>query len=237
MDEKKVSKLNNINQEKSIPVSKLRDWGLINIVRREVIIDELINNFPEPNEDEKNILFKNWCMNSNIKSQEDLINWQKAQGISNKQWQNMVLRRHLWIKWCRKFFKEKINSHYLKRKNQLDRVSYSLLRIKNEDLANELFLRIKESETTFKKAAEEFSEGPEKKVGGFLGPVPISQPHPLLSKLLQISKPKQLWPPKKLDNWWIIVRCEEIHNTKLDDELKSKLALELGEEYLKNSDT
>lgn len=237
MDEKKVSKLNNINQEKSIPVSKLRDWGLINIVRREVIIDELINNFPEPNEDEKNILFKNWCMNSNIKSQEDLINWQKAQGISNKQWQNMVLRRHLWIKWCRKFFKEKINSHYLKRKNQLDRVSYSLLRIKNEDLANELFLRIKESETTFKKAAEEFSEGPEKKVGGFLGPVPISQPHPFLSKLLQISKPKQLWPPKKLDNWWIIVRCEEIHNTKLDDELKSKLALELGEEYLKNSDT
>lgn len=237
MNEKKVGKLNNINQEKSIPVCKLRDWGLINIVRREVIIDELINNFPEPNEDEKNILFKNWCMNSNIKSQEDLINWQKAQGISNKQWQNMVLRRHLWIKWCRKFFKEKINSHYLKRKNQLDSVSYSLLRIKNEDLANELFLRIKESETTFKKAAEEFSEGPEKKVGGFLGPVPLSQPHPFLSKLLQISKPKQLWPPKKLDNWWIIVRCEEIHNTKLDEELKSKLALELGEEYLKNSDT
>ena len=105
MDEKKVSKLNNINQEKSIPVSKLRDWGLINIVRREVIIDELINNFPEPNEDEKNILFKNWCMNSNIKSQEDLINWQKAQGISNKQWQNMVLRRHLY-KGCRKFFRK-----------------------------------------------------------------------------------------------------------------------------------
>ena len=94
-----------------------------------------------------------------------------------------------------------------------------------------------DSETTFKKVVEEFSEGPEKKVGGLLGPVPLSQPHPFLSKLLQISKPNQLWPPKKLDNWWIIVRCEKIHNTKLDDELKSKLALELGEEYLKNENT
>ena len=237
MNQEELISLNNINYDKSITFNKLRNWGLTNIVKREIIIDELISKFPEPTIEEKNILFKNWCINSNIKSKEDLNNWQKNQGISNDQWQNMVLRRHLWLKWCRKFFKDKINSHYLKRKSQLDRVTYSLLRIKDQDLANELFLRIKELETTFKKAAEEFSEGPEKKVGGLLGPVPLSQPHPFLSKLLQISKPKQLWPPKKLDNWWIIVRCEEIHNTKLDDELKSKLALELGEEYLKNENT
>ena len=52
----------------------------------------------------------------------------------------MIVRRHLWVNWCREFFKDKINSHYLKRKSQLDRVTYSLLRIKDQDLANELFL-------------------------------------------------------------------------------------------------
>ena len=145
----------------------------------------------------------------------------------------MILRRHLWIEWCSEFFKDKLNSHYLKRKSQLDKVTYSLLRVSNQNLAMELYLRIKGSEVSFKKVAEEFSEGPEQKIKGVIGPVPLSQPHPLLSKLLQISKPKQLWPPKKLDNWWIVVRLEEIHNTKLDDDLKSKLALELGEEYLK----
>ena len=42
-----------------------------------------------------------------------------------------------------------------------------------------------------------------------------------------------MWPPKQLDNWWIVVRLEEIHNTKLDDELKLRLSLELGDEYIK----
>ncbi len=226
-----------MQKNNTISFKKLQNWGLFNIVKREMIIDDLISKAPSPNLEEKQNILKNWCFNLNIRSKEELINWQKNQGLTDSQWQEMVLRKHLWITWCKEFFKDKINSHYLKRKSQLDKVTYSLLRVKNENLSMELYLRIKEEEETFENIVAKFSEGPEKKVGGLLGPVPLSQPHPFLSKLLQISKPKQLWPPKKLDNWWIIVRVEEIHNTKLDNELKLKLALELGEDYLKNSDS
>ena len=219
----------------SISIERLKVWGLLKIVKREKIIDQLINN-SEKSSQEKDIIFKNWCKNLNINSQNDLINWQKNQGVSNEEWETLVLRRELWLEWCNDKFKNKINSHYLKRKNQLDKVTYSLLRVRNLNLANELYLRIREGEASFEEIVLKFSEGPEKKYAGRIGPVSINQPHPLLSKLLQISEIKQLWPPKQLDNWWIVVRLEENYHAKLTDELKSQLALELGEEYLKQNE-
>ena len=126
----------------------------------------------------------------------------------------------------------KLNSHYLDRKSQLDQVSYSLLRVKDQHLANELHLRIKEGEASFEEIASDYSEGPERQQGGRLGPVPLSQPHPMLAKLLQVSTPGQLWPPKQLEDWWIVVRLEELHCTELTDSLKQRLLFELGDQHI-----
>ena len=82
---------------------------------------------------------------------------------------------------------------------------YSLLRVKDADLAQELYLRIKESESTFEEISSEYSVGPEKHNGGKIGPVPLNQPHPLLGKLLQISKKINFGHQKNWKNWWIVV--------------------------------
>ena len=111
-------------------------------------------------------------------------------------------------------------------------MSYSLLRVREKTLANELYLRIKEGESTFEQVASEYSVGPERKSGGQLGPVPMQQPHPVLARLLEISQPGQLWPPKPLDNWWIVVRLNQIHTTELDAKTAERLALELGEKHV-----
>ena len=142
------------------------------------------------------------------------------------------MRRWRWLCWCEQTFEAKLNSHYLERKNQLDKVSYSLLRVKSQHLATELHLRIKEGEASFEDIASEYSEGPERQQGGRLGPVPLSQPHPMLAKLLQVSTPGQLWPPKQLENWWIVVRLDELHCTELNAALKQQLLLELGDRHL-----
>ena len=142
------------------------------------------------------------------------------------------MRRWRWLCWCEQTFEAKLNSHYLERKNQLDKVSYSLLRVKSQHLATELHLRIKEGEASFEDIASEYSEGPERQQGGRLGPVPLSQPHPMLAKLLLVSTAGQLWPPKQLENWWIVVRLDELHCTELNAALKQQLLLELGDRHL-----
>ena len=173
-------------------------------------------------------MLEQWCQQQRIDSPQTLQRWQQQQGLSPEQWQQFVARRWRWLLWCEQNLEAKLNSHYLERKSQLDQVSYSLLRVKDQHLANELHLRIKEGEASFEEIASEYSEGPERQQGGRLGPVPLSQPHPMLAKLLQVSTPGQLWPPKQLENWWIVVRLEELHCTELTDSLKQRLLFELG---------
>ena len=116
----------------------------------------------------------------------------------------------------------------------LDLITYSLLRVKDESLALELYLRINEGEEDFSDLSKTFSEGPESNNGGIIGPVNVKQTHPMLAKILLISEKNQLWPPKKIDEWWIIVRLEELINTELNEDLAMMLAYELGEMYLNN---
>ena len=111
-------------------------------------------------------------------------------------------------------------------------MSYSLLRLRDAELAAELYQQIKEGEALFSDLASRFSEGPEKRSGGLLGPVPLSQPHPALAKLLQVSKPGQIWPPKVLDGWWVVVRLEKLMPATLDPALQERLLLEEGERTL-----
>ena len=228
--------LNPLDQAKdpqsSFSSRQLASWGLLRQARREAAIDDYLQSIPPPPAEQLKGMLEQWCQQQRIDSPQTLQRWQHQQGLSPEQWQQFVARRWRWLLWCEQNLEPKLNSHYLERKSQLDQVSYSLLRVKDQHLANELHLRIKEGEASFEEIASEYSEGPERQQGGRLGPVPLSQPHPMLAKLLQVSTPGQLWPPKQLENWWIVVRLEELHCTELNDSLKQRLLFELGDQHL-----
>lgn len=200
--------------------------------RCEAAIDDCLESMPPPPAKQLKAMLDQWCQQQRIDSPQKLRRWQQQEGLSSEQWQQFVARRGCWLLWCQQNLKDKLNSQYLERKSQLDEVSYSLLRVKDRHLANELHLRIKEGEASFEDIAAEYSEGRERQQKGRVGPVPLSQPHQMLAKMLQVSTPGQLWPPKQLENWWIVVRLEELHCTELTDSLKQRLFLELGDQHL-----
>ena len=221
-----------MSKTESYSAEQLAAWGLLRQAKREAAIDQCISSIPVPATNQLKALLDQWCQQQKIDSAKALKRWQQKQGLNQPQWQELVMRRWRWLCWCEQTFEAKLNSHYLERKNQLDKVSYSLLRVKSQHLATELHLRIKEGEASFEDIASEYSEGPERQQGGRLGPVPLSQPHPMLAKLLQVSTAGQLWPPKQLENWWIVVRLDELHCTELNAALKQQLLLELGDRHL-----
>ena len=81
-----------------------------------------------------------WCQQQRIDSPQTLQRWQQQQGLTPEQWQQFVARRWRWLLWCEQNLEAKLNSHYLERKSQLDQVSYSLLRVKDQHLANDCLL-------------------------------------------------------------------------------------------------
>ncbi len=125
-----------------------------------------------------------------------------------------------------------VESYFLKRKDQLDRVVYSLIRTREPGIAQELYFRISEGEQAFAEAAKQFSQGPEVTTGGLIGPMPLGQLHPSLTKLLSVSQPGQVWPPVQLANWWVVVRLEQLLPAQLDETTRQQLLDELFQNWM-----
>jgi parvulin-like peptidyl-prolyl isomerase len=216
----------------AVTPEQLARWGLLHQVQREECIDHLLDEVEQPDPGQLKALQEQWLQAHELHNQQALQSWLQQQGLNQQNWTELVSRPWRWQQWCHGHFKDQLSTYYLKRKPLLDRVSYSLLRVKDKALATELYLRIKEGEATFEQVASEYSAGPERNSGGQLGPVAMQQPHPVLARLLQVSSPGQLWPPKQLENWWIVVRLNQLHTTELDANTAQQLALELGEQHL-----
>jgi hypothetical protein len=211
--------------------SQLAAWGVLEHVLRLQAMDLLLEELPNPCAEERDSLLQQWCTTLRLSTGEQLAAWLQAHGLTHEQWQQRVLRPTLWLHWCRRAFQHKLKSYFLQRKSQLDQVSYSLIRVQDEDLACELFLQIREREATFEALASTHSEGPERLQGGRIGPVPTTHPHTCVAELLRVSQPGQLWPPRKLEGWWVILRLEEHHGARYND-VCDQLCLELGEQHL-----
>jgi parvulin-like peptidyl-prolyl isomerase len=134
---------------------------------------------------------------------------------------------------CEAHFSARAEQRFLARKNQLDQVIYSLLRIEDDGpLAQELYLRIEEGEADFAELAAGYSMGPERSTRGVVGPVPLLQAHPTLAELLRTSRPGQLHPPLRIEKWWLVVRLESLRSASFDPEMRQRMARELFDEWV-----
>jgi len=207
----------------------LARWGLLEQVLRERCIDRVLADRALPEPEQLTALRVEWERQQNLTSPEQVQGWMVQHGLDEEAIDRMAARSWQWLLWCQERWGTELQTLFLKRKPELDQVTYSLLRLRNGELASELYLQIKEGEASFADLAQEFSEGPEKQAGGLVGPIPLTQPHPGLARLLQVSQPGQLWPPKALEGWWVIVRLEAFHGAILDQAMQERLLLDEGE--------
>ena len=128
-----------------------------------------------------------------------------------------------------KLFGEKSSEFFEKRKSQLDQYIYSFLKVKNSDLAQELFLKIESNENDFSSVAAQYSEGPEKYKKGLIGPVPFSQINPQIREKLTAGEKGIVVEPFEASGFWIIVRLEEILPAEFDQKMKTMMSNELFE--------
>ena len=134
---------------------------------------------------------------------------------------------------CDAHYRHKAEAHFLSRKNQLDRVVYSLLRVKDPFLAQELYLRIEAGEANFADLAAAHAEGPEKQTNGIVGPVPLTQAHPALAERLRTTAAGVLMQPFQIAEWWLVVRLESYTPASFDDDTARRMADELFNQWVR----
>ena len=131
-----------------------------------------------------------------------------------------------------KEFSAKAEAHFLKRKEELDQFTYSLLRVEDSDLAHELYLQIEAGEADFTVLATEHSQGRERASHGLVGPASLGRAHPLLRQRLRTATPGVLLEPFKIEQWWVVTRLEERQLATFDSNMQKRMAIELFDGWI-----
>ena len=206
-------------------------WGIEGSIKREIIIDRLIDEEKEAEAPEDELI-QLYLKNNSINTQEELARWMTTQNLDKSSLLARAQRHAKWIKVCEKKYKNQAATIFLKNKSKLDKVSYSMIWIEDEALANEVFVRIKEGECSIDDAILMSTNPPQGLAIGRIGPVKLLELPDALAELLRISQPKQLWPPIKVEKGWAIVKNEKLWPAVFNKEEKFKLLIELGEQWI-----
>ncbi|EDX86171.1 hypothetical protein S7335_3874 [Synechococcus sp. PCC 7335] len=209
-------------------VTKLRKYRLLPQVVQEFIIDQATEDISCDPQKAMEI----FCGKRGIFSDEQRLEWCKQQDHSPEEMLAAAIRERQVELYQEQTWGAQIESYFLERKAQLDQVTYSLIRTKNASLAQELYFRLNDDGASFAELASQYSEGQESKTGGVVGPVELNVPHPVLSKMLSVSKPKQLWPPTQIGEWLVITRLEQFEPAKFDENMRKRLLAERFKAWL-----
>ncbi len=209
----------------------LTEYQMLPKLAQEIIIDDAIADV-ECSEQEETSAYNQFCQQHQISSEEQIETWLKRQGLNREQLQKIIIRRVKIDKYKEENWGNRVEQYFLQRKSQLDRVVYSLIRIDRAELAQELYFRIQEGESTFRELAMEYSQGSEAQTGGLIGPVEMNAPHPKIAQIISTCQPGQLIPPTRVGEWIVIIRLENFLSAKLDPPTRQRMLDELFRQWL-----
>lgn len=209
-----------IKAEEIIPL--LAGYQLLQPLLRAIIIDEAISEI-DCTPDEKAQALAQFAQQNQLTSPEAKQTWLSRQGMTEEQLEEQALRGLKIEKFKQDIWGHKLESYFLNRKGKLDRVIYSLIRNQDPGVIQELYFRVNEGEQSFAELAREYSQGPEAQTGGLIGPVEMSTPHPAIAQILSSSQPGDVCPPKRLGEWYVVVRLEKFIPAQLDEPMRQRL--------------
>jgi parvulin-like peptidyl-prolyl isomerase len=167
-----------------------------------------------------------------IESEEARLGFIQYYSMSLEQLEELATRELRIEKFKQATWGSRVESYFLANKSQFDKVVYSLIRVSEMEVAQELFFRIQAGEASFNDSAFEYSEGQEAQTGGLIGPVELSMPHPTIASMLSTSTPGELLAPTKLGEWFVILRLEKIIKAQLDETMRQHLLNHMFETWI-----
>lgn len=212
-------------------VARLRRHDLIRTLLHREVLAAAVAAVPVPQESFQAALDA-YRKQHNLDNEEALRNHLRDRGLgpADLRWQLELPMRIQ--SYCEEHFLPKAEARFLERKHMLDRVVYSLVRVRDPFLARELYLQILNGETSFAEVAAEHGEGPEKMTYGVIGPRPLAQAHPVLMEKLRSAEPGKVMEPFRIDDWWLVVRLEELRRADFNPQIATQMASELFDEWI-----
>lgn len=210
----------------------LRQQGLCLAVAEAAVFDEIAQAIPLERQLEDQLIAAWLQQREGINSDAELSGWLAAKGWSQADLRYFATKGYRLELFKQRLFEGEVELRFLERKLYLDQVTYSLIRVEEEALAQELYHRLADDGDDFAALAAAYSQGPERDSGGRIGPVPLAQAHEVVANQLRVSQPGQLWSPFFLVNIWLILRLDERHEAQLTNDVRQAMRDELFDDWL-----
>ena len=165
-------------------------------------------------------------------SEEELQKVAEIKGMSQEQLLAYASLEINFLKWCESNYEGKVNSIFIQKKRDFTRLSYSLIRVKDRNLAWEIFHRLEARESNFVELASKFSEGNESLAGGYIGEAEAIDIVDSIANKLLTMKDGEVSSPFEVEEFWVLIRLNKSKKPSLDKALKRRIVQECGEEYL-----
>ncbi len=229
-----------VNLEKDIE-EKLNNLSdeFINLLRKNNLLNQFLKNFITNiicSKVDLNVniedLNKDFCKKNNLLEEKALLQDLSFRGINmNDHKKNLENSEKIKLIASQEFSKN-AETEFINTKTMLDKYTYSLITVKESDIAHELYLQIDSKEADFSELARKYSSEANANKMGIIGPQSIGNVHPILKEKLLTAKKNELLNPFQVDKWWVVLRLEEKIEAKLDDFLRSKITLSLFDKWV-----
>ena len=231
MDDLKSKAFNFLDEinNKSLKILRLGN-KLPNLVKSFLIFEIVREISIEQNLFETEI--KNFYLKNKILNKNDLVNVLKIRGISEEELNYQITLPLKIFKFGSQHFQEELKSYFLERKDFLDEYTFNIIRVKNKDIAYELYFRLDSDESDFANLSESFSYYSELYPKGLFGPKNLQGMNPIIINKLIITSPGELIQPFQVDEWWIILKLLKKKKAKLDNPTKKLLLQEIFNKFV-----
>jgi hypothetical protein len=182
----------------------LTKYQMLPQLQRELVIDRAIAGIT-CTAAEMTIAQERFCQHHQLLSDAEIQAWLVRHHFTSIDFADLVTRQDRIETFKRNQWEHKLESYFLKHKRHFDRAIYSLIRVQDWQLAQEVYFRLEAAEQSFADLAQEYSQGPEAQTGGVIGPVELGTLHPAMMQSLTTSQVGQIWLPRKLGDWVIVV--------------------------------
>lgn len=215
-------------------LNMIRSRCMLKPLIQRLIVDDAVSKI-SINQQQINQAMSNFAQQQGISNQNELYQHCASNGISEEELINQVILPIKIAVYSQQEFGPKAESHFLQRKEDLDQVSYSLIRVTDKGLAHELYLQIEAGEVAFEKLAELHSQGPEKQSKGNIPLNALSRAHPVLRNKLRTVSEGILMEPFEIEQWWVIARLNERRSCEFDDAMRQRMSTELFNQWVDQS--
>ncbi|AII50007.1 hypothetical protein KR52_12805 [Synechococcus sp. KORDI-52] len=142
--------------------------------------------------------------------------------LAEKQLEKLRLQKRM-----HELYDSEVETYFLTRRSDLERVTYRAIRVSQLGLAEELYLKLLEKEESFEKLASIHSVGEERLTAGLMGPMVITDPHPKIAKVLRRLSPGEISTPIAIEKWYLVLRMEHREPACLSRSMRLQLQREL----------